>query len=325
MRQIRALVLLSLLLSSTAGMGQPHQLRFVLDFIPGGWHTPFFVARDRGWYREANLDVEITPGTGSSDTARVVGAGRAPLGFADAGAMASAIAQDVPVTMVAAFYQQTPLTIFSLAEKKITKPKDLEGKSVGLAAAAAEAKIFPAFARRNGLEMSRITLVDLSIPTRIPSLLAGKVDALGGFIVIQSDIAARVSGSVNAMKFADYGIDMYGNGVIVNNQFANRNPQVVERFLQATLRALRFTLDNPDAALESIYKALPDRDRNSLREGWRLSAQLMQSDVTRKHGLGWMDESIWKSTQDLMLEYGGQSKPAELRKLYTNKFLKPGG
>lgn len=320
-----ALGVLSLAINCASAAAQVQPLRFVLDFVPGGSQTPFFVARDRGWYREAGLDVEITPGTGSADTARLVGAGRAPLGYADAGTVATAVAQDIPVTTVAVFLQQSPLTIFSLAEKNITRPRDLEGKSVGLASGAAEAKIFPAFARKNNLEMSKIKLVNLSIPTRIPSLLAGQVDALGGFIVIERDIAAGTKGGVNVMKFADYGINMYGNGIIVNNDFANRNPQVVERFLQATMRGLKLALDSPDAALEITYKALPDRDRNLLKDHWRLTAPLMQSETTRRNGLGWMDEATWKSTQDIMVEYGGQSKAVDLRRLYTNRYLKPGG
>ncbi len=269
--------------------------------------------------------MEITPGTGSADTARLVGAGKAPLGLADAATMAAAVVQGVPVIMVAVFYQQSPQTIFSLADRKITRPKDLEGKSLGLSSVTAEAKIFPALAKKNGLDTSKVKIVDLSIPTRIPALLAGKVDALGGFITIQSDIASKANIGVNVMKFADYGIDMYGSGIIVNIDFANRNPQVVERFVQATLRGLKFALDSPDAALDSMHKALPDRDRESLKEAWRLSAPLMHNEATRRNGLGWMEAATWKSTQDIMVEYGGQPKAVALSSLYTNRFLKPRG
>jgi NitT/TauT family transport system substrate-binding protein len=304
---------------------QVQQLRFLLDFVLDGTHTPYFVARDKGWYREVGLDVELTPGTGSFDTVKVVGAGQAPLGYADTGSMAIAVAQDVPVTMVAMLYQQSPLTIFSLKDRQITRPTDLEGRSVGLASGAAEAKIFPAFVRKNNLDLNKIRVVDLSIPTRIPSLLAGNVDSLGGFIVIYGDIAAQAPGGVDVMKFADYGIQMYGNGIIANNDFAAQNPAVVERFLQATLRGLRFALDDPGQALESTYKALPDRDRNLLAERWRLGSQIMQSEATRQNGLGWMDDATWQSTQDLMVEYGGQARAVELGQLYTTKFLKPAG
>src|SRR5689334_6984736 len=109
-------------MAAAPAVAQTQQLRFVLDFVPGGWHTPFYVARDRGFYRDAGLEVDITPGAGSADTAKLVGAGRAPLGFSDAGTMASAVVQDVPITTVAMFYQQTPLTIFSLEKQGIRRP-----------------------------------------------------------------------------------------------------------------------------------------------------------------------------------------------------------
>jgi NitT/TauT family transport system substrate-binding protein len=304
---------------------QVQAVRFLLDFVLDGTHTPYLAARDRGWYREVGLDVELTPGTGSFDTVKLVGAGQAPLGYADAGAMALGIVQDVPVTMVAAMYQQSPLAIFSLSDRNISQPRDLEGKSIGIASGAAEAKILPAFVKKNNLDASRIAVVDLSIPTRIPTLVAGNVDALAGFIVIQGDIASQTATGVNVIKFADHGIQMYGNGIIANTDFAARNPAVVERFLQATMRGLKFALDDPAQALESTYKALPDRDRGLLAERWRLAAQLMQSETTRRQGLGQMDEATWKATQDLMVEYGGQTRAVELSKLYTNKFLKTTG
>src|SRR5438552_4493878 len=144
--------------ASPAAPAQPppqvQQIRFLLDFVLDGTHTPYFVARDKGWYREVGLDVELTPGTGSFDTVKLVGAGQAPLGYADAGSMGIGVAQDVPVTMVAMLYQQSPLTIFSLKDRRITQPRDLEGRSVGLASGAAEAKIFPAFVRKNNLDSS---------------------------------------------------------------------------------------------------------------------------------------------------------------------------
>jgi NitT/TauT family transport system substrate-binding protein len=308
------------------------KVRLVLDTFPVGTHTPFFVANDRGFYREAGLDVEITPGTGSAETAKLVGVERAQLGYADAGTMAIAAAADVPITMVAAFPQLTLLTIFSLTDRNIKTPKDLEGKSVGLPPGTAEAKVFPALAQKNGVDMRKIRIVSLSHSTRIPSLVAGNVDAIGGFLTAHGDIAAALKSGmsdVNAMKFSDHHIDMYGNGIIVNNDFAKRDPEAVERFVQATIRGLEFTLSNPEEALESTYRAIPNGDRNLLKSRWLIASSGMRSETTQEYGLGWMIDATWKSTQGLMIEYGGQSKAVDLSKLYTNKYLKgrlpPGG
>jgi len=324
-------VCVSVALSTTFVTAEPTQLRkirFVLDTFPVGTHTPFFVARDRGFYREAGLDVEIIPGTGSAETAKLVGIERAQMGYADAGTMSIAAGADVPIIMVAAFPQKSLLTIFSLANKGIKTPKDLEGRSVGLPPGTAEAKIFPAFAKTNGIDLRKVKIVSLSHSTRIPSLIAGNVDAVGGFLTATGDIAAALksgTAGVNAMRFTDYGIEMYGNGIIVGNSFAGKEPKVVEAFVQATIRGLEFALGNSEEALASTFRAIPNGDRNLLKGRWLIAAENMTSDVTQKNGLGWMVDPMWRSTQNLMIEYGGQAKAVDLSRLYTNKYLKQAG
>jgi NitT/TauT family transport system substrate-binding protein len=311
-----------------APAGQVESVRLLLDFQPNtATHTPFFVARDKGYYAEAGLDVEITPGTGSFDTVKIVGAGRAPIGLADAGSVTLGVAQDIPVTMVAVLYQKTAVTIFSPKERNISTPKQLEGHTLGVAAGTAEAKVFPAFATKNGLDLGAIKVVDLSMSTRVPSLINGNVDALGAFITEQQVIAPQTPSGLNAIKVADYGVESYGNGLVVNNDFAAKNPAVVERFVQATLRGLEFMLQpqNRDEAIEITLQAVPTANRDAAMERLALIGPFFESDATKRNGLGWMEDAVWKSTQDLMVQYGGQTRAVELNKLYTTKYLRPAG
>lgn len=304
----------------------PEAVRLLLDFQPNaGSHTLFMLAEDKGFYREAGLQIDRTPGTGSFDTVKLVGAGQAPIGLADAGSLSLGVAQDIPATMVAALYQKTPVTIFSLKEREITTPKQIEGRSVGFAPGTAEAKIFPAFASKNGLDMSTIRIIDLAIPTRVASLVNGNVDLLGAFITEQQNIAPQTPSGLNAIKVADYGVQSYGNGIIVNNDYAARNPAVVERFLQATLRGLQYLLDprNREESIETTLKALPTVSREAVVERIELVAPFFESEATKTNGLGWMEEPVWQSTQEIMVQYGGQTRAVELGKLYTTKYLKP--
>ena len=308
--------------------GQVQSVRLLLDFQPNaGTHTPFFVARDKGYYREAGLDVEITAGTGSFDTVKIVGAGQAPFGVADAGSMSVGVAQDIPVTMVAVLYQKTPITYFSLKERNIATPKDVEGKTVGLASGTAEAKVFPVFVSKNRLDNSTIKIVDLSFPTRVPSLVNGNVDVLGAFITEQQNISPQTPSGLNALKVADYGVESYGNGIIVNNDFAAKNPAVVEQFLQASLRGLQFMLQdqNREEAIDITLKALPTLTRDAVVERIALIGPFFESEASRRNGLGWMEDATWKATQDIMVEHGGQTRAVDLTKLYTTKYLKPAG
>jgi NitT/TauT family transport system substrate-binding protein len=302
------------------------KLTLLLDFTPApGTHTVLFVANEKGFFREAGLEVDIQPGTGSANTVTLVGAGRAPIGFADAGAVSLGVAAGAPVTMVAMVNQKTLVTFYSLKPKNITRPKDLEGKTIGFMAGAAEAKLFPAFARKNNVDLSKVKIVDLSFPTRYPSLINGNVDALGAFIVETPNIQAAAGGDVNMLKASDHGVDSYGNGFIVNNDFAAKNPQIVERFVQAAMRSLDYMIKNRNEALQISLKVAPNFTREAADARISLILPTFESNATRKNGLGSMEDAIWKETQDIMVRYGGQAKAVELNRLYTNKYLKRAG
>jgi NitT/TauT family transport system substrate-binding protein len=300
------------------------KVRLLLDVNPTSTHTPFFVAKDHGFYREAGLDVEITPGTGSASTAELVGLGRATFGYADAGAVLISEAAGVPIVMIAAFPRQTMLTIFGRVDRGIRKLSDLEDKSVGLAPATAEAKLFPALAKKNGLNLDDVKTVALAFPTRIPAIASGRVDAIGDFYTDFEDIASQLpdgARDLTALKFSDYGISLYGNGLVVDVDFARDHPAVVSAFTKATMRGLAYSLAHPDEALQSTFKAIPTGNRDLLRSHWVNAMSFMQDAGGRSPELGLMSEAEWKRTQDLMSKYGGLTKELDLDRVYTNRYL----
>src|SRR6185503_13037797 len=161
--------------------------------------------------------------------------------------------------------------------------------------------------------------------TRYPSLVNGNVDALGAFAVETPNIRSAAGADVNMLKAADFGVDSYGNGVIVSNEFAAKNPQIVERFVQAAMRAVDYTIKNRDEALQISMKVAPSFTREAAAARIDVILPFFESDATRKNGLGWMEDPVWRETQDIMVRYGGQTRTVELNRLYTNKYLKQAG
>jgi NitT/TauT family transport system substrate-binding protein len=317
-----ALAALALVLSPAVAPAQT-KVKVHLDWLVNGYHAPFFVALDKGWYKEGGLDVTVVPGKGSFDAIRTAATGNAEFGFADGAVMAKSVTEGLPVKMVAIMVQETLAGIVSFADKKVEKPKDLEGKSVGIVPETASARILPAFFKTAGVDGSRVKTVNFTFATQIPSLLANQVDTIEGYIIGEYLAARRGAPDrkVNWMPFSDYGLRMYSSGILVNNDFLAKNPQAVRAFVKASIRGLDWTLKNIDGAVDIVAKHT-ETDKPQLKEQLEVAVPYIDTPEARKLGLGAMSAEKWDRTQQIMVEFGGQAKKAPNDQIFTNEFLK---
>ncbi len=294
-----------------------------LDWLVTGSHTAYFVAIEKGFYKEVGLEVKLEPGKGSAEAVRIVGAGRAPFGLADAGTVSKGVAKGAPVTVVAIIFQHTPMVVVSLKGSGIKEPKDLEGHSIGMAPWESTRFVFPVFAKKNGVDVNKVKLVSAGFAAKIPSLLTKKVDALGGYIQEFVGVKGLAEKELNIMRFPDYGVELYSNGIIVNNSFMKEHPDLVRAFVRASMRGWEYTLANLDEAISILNKNLEKpKSRESLHAFFKVLTPLIKTADTLRWGYGWMDDKKWESTQRIMVEYGGQKGMVSPGSLYTIKFLK---
>ena len=294
-----------------------------LDFLVNGYHSPFYLAKEKGWYKAAGLDVTILPGKGTADSIKTVGVGNAQFGFPDFGATAKAVSKGVPITAVAAFLHDTPAGIVSFADKPVKKPKDLEGMSLSKAPFGATAMMLPAFAKLNGVDMSKVKTVTYNFGAMVPSFLTGKVDATVGYYFGEY-LAAKTKSTnrkVVFLRFADFGVHTYANGIVVNNAFMAKDPKAVSAFVKTSLKALAYTFKHVDEAVAAAAKHT-ETSKATLKQQLLLAMQLMDTPEARKEGYGMMNATKWASTQKLQVEYGGQKAPVPDAKLWTNRFVK---
>ncbi len=324
---MRAMTKLSLLAAAAfAGAGGAYaqtKATMHLDWLVNGYHAPFFVAAERGMYKEAGLEITIRPGKGSVDSARTVATGDAQFGFPDAATAVKGISEGMALTMVSVFLQETPMGVMAFGDKGIRKPKDLEGKTMGSVPIASTAKVLPAFFKKTGVDASKVKLVNHTFATAIPSVFAGQVDSGAGYIfgeylAVKAEAKGR---EVVWIAFADHGIQMYSNGIAVNNAFMAANPKAVEGFVKASIRALDWTIKNPDAAIAIVAKKT-ETTAAVLKEQLMVAIPLMNNADAKKDGLGSMSAAKWKVTQDIMVEYGEQKERVPDAKAWTNRFLK---
>jgi NitT/TauT family transport system substrate-binding protein len=230
--------------------GAADKITFITDFGYNGRHAYYFVALEKGYYARQNLDVQIVRGQGSADAVKQVAAGTAQIGFADTAAVILGRGNDqIPVKLVAIVYAKPPHAIYVLKESGIAKPKDLEGKKVADTAFSAVPKLFDAYAKAADIDASKVTWLVAAADTLPGMLTTGRADGIGQFTVGEPLLTkAAAPKQVLALAYADVGLDLYGNGIIASDGLIKSNPDLVRRFVTATLQGLKDAIADPQQA-----------------------------------------------------------------------------
>lgn len=304
-------------------------VKFALDWKFEGPSAPYFVAIDKGHYKEAGLDVSVDSGQGSVQGITRVASGTYPIGFADINSLVKFRDQnpDKKVTAIMMFYDVPPFAIVTVAKTGIVNPKGLEGRILGAPAPDGAYAQWKAFVQANGIDASKVEIKNIGFPVREPMLAAGEVDAITGFSFSSffNLIAKGVKpGDIKVMLMADYGLALYGNAIIVNPDFAAANPGVVKAFLAATLKGVKDTIADPDSAIKSVMKR--NEIGNETVELARLKmaiADNMYTPWVKANGFGGVDMArLTKSIEQIGVTYDFKQKPSAAD-VFTDAYLPP--
>ena len=231
-------------------------ITFVTDFGFNGRHAYYFLAAEKGYYKAEGLDVTIVRGQGSSDAVKQVAAGTAQIGFADASAVILSRGNDgTDVKLVSVIYAKPPHAIYVLKSSGIAKPKDLEGKKLADTAFSAVPKLFGAYAKIAGIDASKVTWL-VATSDALPGMLSlGRADGIGQYTVGEP-LLKKAAGSQELVELAysDAGLDFYGAGIVVDKKTLDTNPDMVKRFMRATLKGFADALANPQEAAAAMNK-----------------------------------------------------------------------
>ena len=270
-------------------------IKFALDWRFEGPASPYFVALDKGYYKAEGLDVTIDTGNGSTEAINRAASGAYQFVFGDINTLVRF--RDKPenkkLKMVLMVYNAPPFAIVSLKKGGISKPKDLEGKTLGAPAADGAYAQWPAFVKKNGIDVSKVKIENVGFPVREPMLVEGKVDAITGFS-FSSYMNLRGRGiaqdDINVMLMRNLGLELYGNGIIVDAEYAAKNPKIVQGFIRATIKGWQETIRDPKASMASLMKR--NNILNDGQEFVRLKMAIDQNVMTPEvvaNGFGGVD------------------------------------
>lgn len=307
--------------SAFSASAQLEKATLRLDFLPGGYHAPFFLALDRGYYKQQGIDLQILDGRGSTSTLQVLGAGTDTFGVANLSAMASAVSKGIPLVAVGGLVQRDPDSLISLAGSNITRPKDVEGKRGAFVPTGAGDRLFPAFAKANKIDVSKIQRLNVSAEARYSVVLQGNADFMVGWSFTDALKIAKQKPISPPVLFSDHGVTMLGVGIVVTRDFLTSRPKLVRAFLAATAKAAQEAINDPPAAVAAVAKFRPDSDAELLLEGVRNLAKFIRTPNNASMPLLAMSRPDWEETTSNMVNYLDLPPTLKSDAFYTNDFL----
>jgi NitT/TauT family transport system substrate-binding protein len=306
------------------------KIKFVLNWKyqgPQGW---FFLAEDRGYFKQEGIDIVFDQGNGSGAAVPLVANGTYDAGFGDINALIEFAAKkpdEAPIA-VDVMYNRPPFTIAVKADSPIKTPKDLEGKTLGGAANDGALKLFPAFCKITKIDCSTIKTTSMQPNLREQMLMQGQVDGVFGYVNTIRFSAKLINvdpdKQLRWINFGDYGMDLYSNAIIVSRTLVKDKPEVVRGLLRAINHGLIDALKDPDAAVAAVAKREPLIKTSVERE--RFDATLhdeMSHPEIAKIGLGNVDMARLKKSIDIIVEADALARTPSAEEIFTPDFLPP--
>jgi NitT/TauT family transport system substrate-binding protein len=313
---------------TSAEAAQMTSLKLVLPFSFQGALGNWTLAEADGCYKSHGLDLTIDGGAGSGDALTKVATGAYEIGIADFTSLLLFNAKQPEQSLVAAYIMidRAPTSVVALKRSGISKPKDLVGKRIGDAVGEASRELFPAFAAANEIDPSSVTWINIAVNLRHTGLLRGDFDAAAGHMyTITSGLRAIgvKDEDVVVMPYADYGVDIFGNSVVVKPAWASAHAQAVKAFITCAVDGMKGAIANPQAAVDSL------KPHNSMLDDKQALAELNFSNQfsvltasVKKGGLSAVDASRLDKILGQISSAYGVPKPAA-QTTWTDAYLPP--
>lgn len=316
MMAVGAATALGLLMTPAAAA---EKVNFILNWIAGGDHAPYYYAQKMGWYKDAGIDLNIEQGKGSSLSAQRVGIGKNELGLADLPPVFVSIAKGAQSVAVYNVYANSPYGFYWLKSSGIKSPKDFAGRKIGNPPWDAARQMWPAFAKNVGIDPKSVTWVNIKPNAKLASLKSGSIDVTTSFYNIHHIFQRLLGDDMGFAAGKEFGVNPYGNSIIANADFLAKKKGVVANFVKVTQKAFSACANDHAPCIAALVEANKGLKVANETTNWMLVKELMTNKTSINVGLGYMDLDRMVKSYEIFEPY--LAKKFDITKHFSNEFI----
>ncbi len=303
------------------------KFQFRLNWTLYGEHAPFFVALDKGFYKEEGLEVEILEGSGSTTVAQLVSNMTNPVAYVDAATMMRGVGAGMPIKAVGVTLQQSPMAFIYRADAaRPTKIEEIKGSRIAITAGDASLAIFTAFMGKLGMKVDDVNLITVANPqSKEQAVLNKQADALLGYFMDQGPRMQLQTGvKMGWTRLFDMaGVSTLSSAIIANGDWLKdgKNQAQLRRFLRASQRGWQYAFDNRDEAAEIFMKRAPAFNKEISLLEINGTMTILHTEKTKGKPIAWSASEDWKESQDLLEKYAKLKSQPDVNIYFSNEFL----
>jgi NitT/TauT family transport system substrate-binding protein len=287
-----------------------------LSWKVGAEHVPYIVAMDKGFYKKEGINISIKEGSGSTRTLKLIGAGQETFGQVGVAVSVKGVIQGIPVKQIMRAEADNTMCIISRSDSGISTPKDLKGKIIA-GSGSGVSDIFESFLGKNNLSINDLTYLAAG-KARMQAVASGK--AHGTLALVMNDVYDMEKMGVKSpqvLVFRDFGSPPIGSAIIAHIDTIKKNPDMIKRFVRATIRGFNHTFMDLEGAADIAVKHFPMALKERLMNGLKIYQwQFLLP-------LGWQNPKNIEDIRKLIADYGGipEAKDFDINKCFTNEFM----
>lgn len=305
------------------------EVRLRLNWMYYGSHAGFALGKDKGYYKDQGINLDIRSGNGSGSAHRLVANGDSTFSYGSCASMTNLAAQGAPLISVGVIDAMGTEAIIVRPDAGVKDIKDLKGKSLLTTANAGVNTFFPLVLKNAGLSESDVKITNVPDGALVSSYLqsaGGAVGILGGLDDKPAEIKANGGADPVTFPYSDFGVNQVGYCIVANKETVEKNPDLVKRFMAATVKAYKEAEANPDAAVASMADIVggtmnEDAGKAQARSVLDVTLSVLYSKANKDKVLGLNVPSDWDDMLTLMKKYNDLKTDQPATAFYTNDFL----
>jgi len=306
--------------ASQAAQAKPVKATVMLDWTPNTNHTGLYVAKEKGYFAQAGLDVNIVQPSSQGTLEQLVATGKADFGISAQEQVTYARAQGVPVVSIATILQHNTSGFASLASKNIRTAKDFEDKTYGGWGLPSETAMVKALMQRDNGDFNKVKMINIGDTDQIATLTKGDIDftwIFYGWEGIQAELSNKPLNMI-WLKDVDPALDNYTPVIVAGEQMIKDKPEVVRQFLKAVSEGYSYAIQHPEDAANILIKNAPEADPNLIKKSQAWLSPRYQAEAPR---WGEQKASVWQNYAKWLYDRKLIDKMIDSGKAFTNEFL----